>query len=402
MASVIVVDSELSDSLKEYAHIIDAANQNTELSSALQPLVTGQDISDKQAVIAQLYKHSGAETLRKLTDKEFEPSVYLLIHILTQLSPSTLDDASSPLFKIILETNPSEQPTIRDRKSIKSTTVLSILNTIFNLLPETSKTRTYILSQILHVVKVSNLDFSLIEKSIGLRLITWLKQSGSSDEEIRSTFWKFITLDSRFSAKSLNLIKSFTATYPLNASELAQLITFSLSSDVVDVSFLVNNNVSNALGANSQDKLVGIFTKFVQGELVQVTESEAEGLPFEKINAKSRILSLAKFFSEQSSSAEHDSIIFKYNEIPNVSSTEDFETLLVDAIKSGVIEGKLNQVEETFYLTRVNRFVLAGNDQQNAKNWADVRTALLEWRNSLTNINEIVKSSRENIVNSSN
>lgn len=75
--------------------------------------------------------------------------------------------------------------------------------------------------------------------------------------------------------------------------------------------------------------------------------------------------------------------------------------LLVEAIKAGVLEGKINQIDETFYLSRVNRFILAGEDEANAENWNLVKRALQQWLDSIRNIDDIVKATRENLVKSS-
>ncbi|KAK6199325.1 uncharacterized protein RJT21DRAFT_45933 [Scheffersomyces amazonensis] len=404
MASVIVVDNELKDSVKEYAQIIDGLNQNQEFSESLTPLLgDDEQIKDGKLLIEKIYEVSSNSTLSKLSDREFEPTFYLLIHILSELSGesiSVLDDENSPIIKLLLELNPQRQPLLRDRKSVKSTTILSVLTNIFNLIPETSTRRIFIINQILSIVKNANLEFNLIEENIGNNLINWLTKAQASESDIKSIFWNFISLDSEYSLKSLQFIKSFTLQFPLSIQELHNLIKFALSSPIVDVSFLITNNVAQALHANAQDSLALIFNKFVQGELVKLSES-IEDLSIELINEKSRILALAKFFSEKSQLPDHDSIVFKYDEIPSelISNVEDFELLLVNSIKANVIEGKLNQLESTFYLTRVNRFVIAGNEQTNTSNWNEVRQVLYEWKNSLTNINEIVKSTRENIVN---
>ena len=182
----------------------------------------------------------------------------------------------------------------------------------------------------------------------------------------------------------MKLIKDFTHSNTLSTQELHELIYIALSSKTVDVSFLVNTNVAQALSNNnkSDDKLVSVFNKYVHGEIISIEEIPND-LPAKFIHSKSKILSLAKFFADSStsssSSTNHDGIIFKYNEIPNVKSSLEFEQTLVEAIKVGVIEGKLNQVEETFYLSRVNRFILAGED--NTKNWENVKLVLKQWQN---------------------
>ena len=347
---------------------------------------------------------STSENLKQLTEKEFEPTFYLLIYILTQLSNQNevLNNEKSPIFQTLLEINPQQPPSLRDRKSIKSTSILSILSTVFNLLPVSSTTRVFILKQILKVIKTSGIDFNLIQDNIGSNLINWLKESKTNEQEIKTIFWEFIKLDGTFSEKSLKLIKDFTHSNTLSTQELHELIYIALSSKTVDVSFLVNTNVAQALSNNNKsgDKLVSVFNKYVHGEIITI-EDIPNDLPAKFIHSKSKILSLAKFFADSStsssSSTNHDGIIFKYNEIPNVKSSLEFEQTLVEAIKVGVIEGKLNQVEETFYLSRVNRFILAGED--NTKNWENVKLVLKQWQNSLNDINNIVKTARENIVN---
>ncbi|EGW33154.1 uncharacterized protein SPAPADRAFT_50067 [Spathaspora passalidarum NRRL Y-27907] len=399
MASVIVVDNELKDSVKEYGQIIDGIQKSTEFSQSIAPFLTSAEITNKEELLTKINAVSTSETFKKFTDKEFEANFYLFIHIASELSSrdQVLDNAESPVIKTLLEVNPSQQPSLRDRKSIKSTTVLSILTIIFNLLPESSKTRIYIIDQILNVASTSGIEFNLIQDNIGSNLISWLKKAGAQESEIRSVFWRFVTLDSKFTNESLQLIKTFTTEYQVGAEELNQLVHFALSSKIVDVSFLVNNNVAQAL--NQQTPVASLFKKYVHGEIVTASEVPAE-LPADFIVYKSKILNLAKYFADASLSPDHDAIVFKYSEIPNIQSSTEFEQLLLEAIKAGVVEGKLNQVEEVFYLSRVNRLIIAGED--NTKAWAAVRETLQQWKNSLTNINDVVKAARENIVNSGN
>jgi translation initiation factor 3 subunit M len=406
MASVIVVDTELEDSIREYGQIIDSINNTTDFSTALKSFLpeaswTQQQLSNdaKAGLSKEILTVSTSETLKKLTDKEFEPTFYLLIHILSQLSShdEILNNVKSPIYTILFEVNPKQPPSLRDRRSIKSTSVLSILSTIFNLLPKESKTRVYVLENVLKVIKTSGIDFSLIQDNIGTNLLQWLQETKTNQDEIKAIFWDFIELDGEYSQKSLEYIKSFTSSNTLSKDELLKLVKFALSSKIVDVSFLVNNNVAQALSANSSEPLVTLFQKYVHGEIIPAEQIPSD-LPADFINSKSKILALAKFFADSTAAgSDHDAIVFKYSEIPNVASSLEFEEILIEAIKAGVIEGKLNQLDETFYLTRVNRFIIAGED--NSKNWTQVKLALEQWQSSLTDINDIVKTARENIVN---
>ena len=407
MASVIVVDNDLKDSIKEYAQVVDGLNGSTELATKVNSLLPSQQdqaITNKKELYTTLQQASTVETLSKLTDKEFEPTIYLLIHILSELDSidAVLNNESSPIYNLVLSLNPQQALSLRDRKSIRSTSVLSILSTIFNLIPKTSKTRIYVIKQILKVIKTSEIEFNAIEDNISANLVNWLQESNALEDEIKGIFWDFIALDKLHTLKSLNFIKTFTHDFSVSESELAKLIKFALVSKVVDVSFLVNNNVASAL-KNSNDKLTQLFTNYVKGEILSIEDvsSADSSLPADFIHQKSRILNLARFFARKSLSSDHDDIVFKYSEIENVSSSIELEELLVEAIKAGVLEGKINQIDETFFLTRVNRFILAGEEEANVENWNLVKNSLQQWLDSITNIDDIVRTTRENLVNSS-
>lgn len=395
MASVIVVDNELKDSIIEYGQIIDGINQNDKFSAGLSEYISedSSNITNKLQLINKLYEVTTSETLKQLSDKEFEATFNLLIHILLNVSDSkvVLDDTNSQLYKTLIECNPTKQPSLRDRRSLKSTTVLSVFNTIFNLLPENSSTRIYILSQILEIIEVSNFDFKLIEENLGSNLISWLIKANAKPQEISAIFWRFILLNKKINQKSLNYINQYTKQFELDLKELHNLIKFALSSEVVDISFLINNNVAKAIKENSSDKLTSLFNQYVHGELITINGEVEVDSKF--VESKSKILNLAKFFSDNI-----NTVTFDFKDIPTYNANpKEFELLVIEAIKAGVIEGKVNQLEQKFYLTRVNRFVLAGED--NSQEWNNVKQVLLAWKNSLNNIEDIVNTARESIVN---
>ncbi|WPK27031.1 hypothetical protein PUMCH_004402 [Australozyma saopauloensis] len=403
MASVIVVENDLKDSVNEYSQIIDGVHQNTEFSASLSAFLPegSATVTNPTELASAIFAASTKETLTSLSDKEFEPAFYLLVFLLTKLENQTIEQLTtqdSKIISLLKSCTPTEQPSLRDRRSLKPTTILSIFNTLFNLLPASSSNRIQLINSILAVVAETNTSFAFIQSSIGHSLVSWLKDAGASEAEIKQIFWFFITLDTEFTLESLQLIKTFTTQFQLSIEELRTLITFALSSSVVDVSFLVNNNVATALSQNSSDELVQTFVQYTHSDLISTVP---ESLP-ESIKHKSKILCLAKFFVENGTKENNNT--FKYSDIPSAlaSSPADFEKLLVDSIKAGVIEGKLNQVEETFFSIRTNRCILAGDDNKLAQDWDTVKAALMEWKHSLENINEVVLNAKENIVNNNN
>lgn len=399
MASVIIVENDLKDSVWEYGQIIDGVRQNTELSRSLAPfLPDGQGSISNPAELAQLLiTASSKEILSVLSDKEFEPAFYLLVYLLQQLQKLSMEDLTrhdSTVLQLLRSCVPAEQPSLRDRRALKPTTILSVLNTLFNLLPASSPNRILLLKDILSVVAETKTSFALIQSAIGSNLAAWMAAAGASDAEIRRTFWFFISLDPACSVESLRLIKAFTAQHELSLDELRALITTALSSSVVDVSFLVNNNVARAAAQYAADELVQTFMHYTHSTLITAVPL---ALP-ESVKHKSKILALARFFSDNGSANNNT---FSYSAIPHelAASAGELETLLVDSIKAGVIEGKLNQVDETFFCTRTNRAVLAGDDNKLVQDREAVKATLLEWKRALENINEVVLNAKENIVN---
>lgn len=398
MASVIVVENEIHDSVKEYGQIIDSIHQNSEFSDSLNQYFNIQnEITNKPELAAKLLSGSPAATLAQLSDKEFEPAFYLLAYLLHELEGTSFEklfQKDSTVVNLLIEATPAQVPSLRDRRSLKPTTILSVINTFFNYLPATSPTRIYLVELICNIVSDTQIDFALVQSTVGDNLVSWLEAANAPESEIKRLFWFFIKLDTSFTLKSLQLIKTFTSQFTLSLTELHDLITFTLSSSVVDVSFLVNNNVAAALEANASDELAQTFIRYTSGELV----TSAPGALNSAVHAKSKMLALAKFFVESDDAGKNS---FGYSDIPAelVSTPIEFEKLLIDAIKAGVIEGKLNQVDETFYLVRVNRFVLATDKNKIAHDWETVKKALEQWKESLGNINEIVKNAKDNIVN---
>lgn len=386
--SVFVVDNEITNSVLELGEIIDTIQSNTEYSESLSPLISveNDEIKDKSSLIQKVYQASSPDYLKKLNDKEFEPTFNLIVYILSQLEGGITkvfeSSNSDTLLSNLINSSPSQQLSLRDRKSIKATSILSELTLIFNLLPNTSSARVKIIDQILQFVEKLKIDFNILQQSFGENLVLWLQEAKTSDEKTRQVFWKFVELDEKHTLTTLNIIKKFTTQYELNKDELHKLIDFSFNSEIIDVSFLINNNVNKALQNYKDDKVVSVFIKYLRGEIIE--ESEFTQVPF-----KSQMLSLCKYFEKSEKSK------FQFNEIP-VSNERDLEILLINCIKNGLIEGKLDQTSSTFYLTRVNKFILPGDDELVQNSLEKVKYNLQAWKKSLVSVGDVVNTFRVN------
>ncbi|KAM9915366.1 hypothetical protein OXX80_014101, partial [Metschnikowia pulcherrima] len=94
MASVIVVENDLKDSVTEYSSIIDSVRQNTEFSSSLNEFL-GDEITDKKKLATIILKASSKEVLTSLSNKEFEPAFYLLAYLIKELEGLTIEQTLS-------------------------------------------------------------------------------------------------------------------------------------------------------------------------------------------------------------------------------------------------------------------------------------------------------------------
>ncbi|KAG7192307.1 uncharacterized protein KQ657_002026 [Scheffersomyces spartinae] len=394
MASVFVVDAELKDSVLEFGAIVDGVNETNDFSQSLQAHFVNEssEISDKDELVKTIYSGVSNEGLSKLSDKEFESAFNLVLYLVLQLDGSK-GISNGVLIQTLVDINPVKQASLRDRRSIKSTTILSCFNTIFNVLPANSATRITILEKIFYIANVSqgSIPFKLLSEGLGSNLISWLTSAGASETQIKSLFYQFVALDQQYSLETLGLIKNFTQIYTVSETEAEQIALFALKSETMDVSSLFNNNLTSTLKNSSSSELCQLFLSYAKGQVIKHVPELLE-LYAEHIKSKSRVLNLVKFFADNEASKSK----FTYSEIPDVVDHLDFEILLINAIKAGVIEGKLNQVEQTFYLTKVNRFIIAKED--NTQNWEAVKKTLYNWKNALININQVVNEARENIV----
>lgn len=399
--SVFIVDNEVATSVNELGEVIDGVQGNNEVSSALKSCLSEEvayqktEIKNKDELIVQVIAASSPEYLKKLTDKEFESTFNLIIYLLIQLlgDIESVLNYGDQLLTNLIETSPKQQLSLRDRKSIKATSILSELNLMFNLLPKESSSRIKIITVLLQFCQDLKFDFKLIDHSIGDNLVNWLIGAKASDEVIRQLFWQFIQLDDNYSKTSLEFIHGFTQQFPINLPELHKLIHFALSSEIIDLSFLINSNISSCLIENQNDNLCNFFLKYLSGELIidVPTEFQSSGSTLSSsIKFKSEILSLCKLFEK--SENKH---VFKFSEIP--FDNDKLEILIINAIKNGLIEGKLNQLDEVFILTRNDKFLLPYDNSSIERNLNNVKTNLTEWKNSLVNINDIVNNFRENV-----
>lgn len=402
MKTVFIVDEDLNECLKSFSDIVDRINQNNDFTQYLNN--NELDLKDKNVckeVITKVYSFLNSTLLKNLLDKEVESFFYQLIHILISLYDSTkvLEDINLKLYLTLMDLTLKEQPLLKDKKSIKITTIISIYNTIFNLMDETSRSRIFVIKQILNIVHSSNIGYILTKNKFGESLVSWLKTANATDEEIGEIFWFYINIDSKFNKKSLDLIKDFSLIFEINKKQLKNLIIFALKSDIIDVSFLITINIMKAINSNSDDHLVSIFLQYINGELLNLTDSELKeyNLKADFINSKSKILSLMVFFNKNVTDERNKENIFSHKSIPLVQSFEEFEFLIIGAIKAGVIEGRLNQVNQTFQLFKVNKFIFP-NSIENQNIWVNVKNILQDWKSALSNNEELVDLTKKNMV----
>lgn len=116
---------------------------------------------------------------------------------------------------------------------------------------------------------------------------------------------------------------------------------------------------------------------------------EPNGINIDILERKMRLLTLASLAASASQSRQLPySTISKALAIPS----EDVEMWAIDAVRVGLVEGKLSQQDKTFLVHRATYRVFGDNQ------WREVASRLDMWRTSLTGVLRVVRQEKENFI----
>ncbi|KAF9692372.1 hypothetical protein EKO04_009443 [Ascochyta lentis] len=393
--NTLLIEGSFEELTDEFAQYIDTLkkSQGDESSNVQQESADLLKENKKDEVLKKLVV--GAQALNQAPEKEFIAAYNLLIHLVNQ-SPNV----SMFLPKICqnLSTPVTSSP------ANGSGLALSILSTIFNILPADSDVRYHVLLAILRVIRATT-NFEYLRPQLK-QLDSWLQTWDVDEEEQRKLY--LAVSDSAAAAgedeQAYTYLLRALRTFPsedVSSTEAQELSLRALKSALThpshfDFQDLTDLDSIQAL-RNSEPvyfQLLEIFNSDVVDDFNDFKDEhdgwiEKSGLDSAALNRKIRLLTLA---SIAASSGQQRSL--PYAKIANALQVpeEDVEMWVIDVIRAGLVEGKLSQLNQTFLIHRSTYRVFGENQ------WREVASRLDMWRNSLVGVLEVIQQEKQRFI----
>ncbi|KAF3926503.1 hypothetical protein AA313_de0209033 [Arthrobotrys entomopaga] len=280
---------------------------------------------------------------------------------------------------------------------------LSILTTIFNVLPPESSLRSEVFRSIVKVVEDNGL-YEALKPQIK-SLDRWLQEWDAGVEDTREILVLLANVaekagDNQFYEFLLQALQRFPADEADEdeARDIAVRVIKAAISLPHHMEFgdLTTLEPVKALSATDPD-LYNLFEIFAAGEYQDLEEFKEEhegwleenGIDDETVTRKMRLLTLTSLAAQSTDRSLPYSRIASGLHIP----VEDVELWVIDVIRAGLVEGKLSQLTQTFLIHRV-AYRTFGKEE-----WVEVSQRLETWKESLRNILEVVVASRRQVEN---
>ncbi|CCH42974.1 hypothetical protein BN7_2520 [Wickerhamomyces ciferrii] len=410
--SYITVDGSLADSILEYASVLDLYNKDLNYTSKIESFIITNDEQDDQDDEEEelqfnddIYKEivESYQYLTNIPDRDLEGLINLAVYILTfnnDFEKLVIDFFGSLFEKF--ELNNSDLKITKNKKAtLKITSIISNLSNIFNLQinGDNFPFKNFILGEILKLIEI--LGNGEILLPIISNLESWLtndinQQPSEIQEETRSILLKISKLIKPYDElSSLNVFKISITKIPNVSSDLInQFIIANLNSNkALDLSKILTEEVIIANHESSQNHL-----KFLQNYLNFTTQdfqksideySSLSEIDFKLVLTKNQYLNLCKIASTTST--------ISYSQISSdlLIPENQVEIFLINAIKTGIIQGKLSQINSNFQVYKVNLILktIELND------WLEIKSLLLDWRSKLSNVKSLIdQASKKKLV----
>ena len=276
---------------------------------------------------------------------------------------------------------------------------LSVLNTIFNILPEDSEARYHIFLATLKVVRQIG-SFETLRPQLK-NLDTWIQLWDTDEEDQRSLFLQLsdAAAEAGDSDESYNYLLRALRTIPADEAssqssrDLALRALKAALSHPTHFTFqdLTACDAIQALRKSEPDwfEFLELFNAELLDDYNDFLDShddflEQSGLNPSLLLRKIRLLTLASLAASTQSRSLPYAHIAKALQIP----AEDVEMWVIDVIRAGLVEGKLSQLNSTFLIHRSTYRVFG------EKQWTEVQGRLDTWRGSLEGVLGIIRAEK--------
>lgn len=325
-----------------------------------------------------------------LRDAEFIAAYNLLVHLVRQSPsldiylPKICQNLSAPI-----KSSPTNGPGL----------ALSILTTVFNILPPTSETRYHVFLAVLRVVRGSS-SFELLRPQLK-NLDSWIAAWETDEEDQRKLYLEIANAASEAGEDTQSYLYLLRVLRTIPLDEVSSQDSHALAIRALkaalchpshfDFQDLTSSDPIQALRKSDPDwyELLEIFNAELLDDYNDFLESHEEffektGLEPSILHRKMRLLTLASLAASTQSRSLPYQHIERALQIPG----EDVEIWVIDVIRAGLVEGKLSQLNQTF-LIHGSTYRVFGEKQ-----WAEVQGRLDTWRTSLEGVLEVVRQER--------
>ncbi len=326
----------------------------------------------------------------KTRGTEFIAAYNLLVHLVRQspnvdkFLPRICTNLSQPI-----RSSPTNGPGL----------ALSILTTIFNILPSTSDTRYHVFLAVLRVVRGSS-SFEFLRPQLK-NLDSWVAAWETDEEDQRKLYLEIanVAAEAGEDAQSYLYLLRALRTIPfeeVSSPESKDLAIRALKAALsnpshFDFQDLTSSDPIQALRKSDSDwyDLLEVFNAELLDDYNDFLESHDDFLSNASLDPsilhrKMRLLTLASLAASTPSKSLPYQHIARALQIPS----EDVEMWVIDVIRAGLVEGKLSQLNQTFLIHRSTYRVFG------EKQWTEVQGRLDTWRTSLMGVLEVVRSER--------
>ncbi|KAA8909171.1 hypothetical protein FN846DRAFT_943113 [Sphaerosporella brunnea] len=389
--NTLMVEGTFADQIVELAHYIDTINKTNPsqgLSLDIENLVENEQ---KDEALKKVVDASSA--LSSAAEREFIPAYNLLVHLAR----------SSPEFPTYLTTilqNLSTPPAASPHNG--PALLISVLSTIFNILPTNSPQRYPVYRAILKVIAANGLYETLAPQ---LKLVEkWLADWNSTVEEARGLYLEIANIAEEaddeaefynFLVKALQTFSEDEAASPAARELATRLIKAAINlPSRLDFDELSTFPAIAAL-QESDPELFQLYDVFAGGQLEDYIEFndehegwvEGNGINHDVAYRKIRLLTLT---SLAASCPDRELPYISISRRLHVPS-EEVEHWVIDVIRAGLVEGKLSQLNQTFLIHRAESRTFGKAE------WEQVADRLDVWKHSLRGILDVVRNAKEQV-----
>ena len=280
---------------------------------------------------------------------------------------------------------------------------LSVLTTIFNILPVDNDIRYHIFLAILKVIRKSS-SFEILRPQLK-NLDAWITQWETDDEDQRKLYLSIADAAEEAGEDEQSYVYLLRALRTISREEVSSDVARNLSIRALKAALLHPAHydfqdltiVDSIQSLRKSDptffELLEIFNAELLDDFNDFKDEhdnwlEEQGLDNPILYRKMRLLTLASLAASTQSRSLPYQHIARALQIPS----EDVEMWVIDVIRAGLVEGKLSQLNQTFLIHRSTHRVFG------EKQWTEVQGRLDTWRSSLEGVLAIVKQEREKML----